>query len=255
MGFALTVDSVWKAFGDRAVLKGASVWARPGRVGLLLGSNGSGKSTLLRCAVGAERWDQGGVFVAGHRAPPDLVQLSRLGLFYWPDGGLLSRRRTVGWHLAAVRKSRRTNGTGPVETSCGRFEDRLPDELSGGERRRCELALVEAAEPRVLLADEPLLGIAPSERTDLCRALRALADRGCAVLVTGHEVEDLLDLAASRTTLLGVPPIVFAIVLLDQRACRESVILGNLGVPFWLAPAVGGGVALALEVVAVSVWS
>ena len=65
----------------------------------------------------------------------------------------------------------------------------------------------------------------------------------------------LADLAASRTTLLGLPPIVFAIVLLDQRACRESVILGNLGVPLWLAPAVGGGVALALEVVVFSVWS
>jgi len=192
---AFLIDSVWKAFGERAVLKGATVWAEPGRVTLLLGGNGSGKSTLLRCATGLVRADRGLVLVDGRPVPPRLDRLAREGVFLWPDTDLLSRRRTVGWHLDALRRSTGRDAPAEAREACAPFLDRLPDELSGGERRRCELAMARAAHPRVLLADEPLMGIAPIARDDVCRALRSLADTGTAVLVTGHEVEDLLALA------------------------------------------------------------
>lgn len=206
------VDSVWKAFADRAVLKGAFAWAVPGRVTLLLGSNGSGKSTLLRCCTGLLRWDQGACFIQGKFVRPHLPSLAARGVFYWPDAGLLSRRRTIGWHLAAVRRSLPPAPTSDLPGRCAALLPHRPDAVSGGELRRCELAVVLEASPRFLLADEPLLASSPRDRAELCSALRAHADRGAAVLATGHEVEDLLDIAddviwmsAGRTRHLGTP--------------------------------------------------
>jgi ABC-type multidrug transport system ATPase subunit len=195
MAPGFVVDSVWKAFGDRAVLKGAFAWAVPGRVTLLLGGNGSGKSTLLRCCTGLVKWEEGSCFIDGELVSPHLPTLAKRGVFYWPDVGLLSRRRTIGWHLAAVRQSSRIASQSDLARSCDPFLTRRPDDLSGGERRRCELAVVMEANPPFLLADEPLLGTAPQDRAGVCAALRAHADRGAAVLATGHEVEDLLGMA------------------------------------------------------------
>jgi ABC-type multidrug transport system ATPase subunit len=204
------IDTAWKSFGRRDVLKNASAWSVPGRVTLLLGRNGCGKSTLLRCATGQYRWEKGSVFIDGRQLVPDLAFLSSLGVFYWPDADLLSRRRTIGWHLAALSARAGTAASPPA--ACEPFLDRRPGEISGGERRWCELALVEGARPRFLLADEPLLGVQPAGRGEFCAALRRLAAGGAAVLVTGHEVEDLLEAAddviwmvAGTTHHLGTP--------------------------------------------------
>jgi len=194
MAARLSIELVRKAFGDRSVLKGASVWSEAGKVTLLLGKNGCGKSTLLRCGMGLQRWDEGSVFVDGKHVAPDLPSLALMGVFYWPDVGLLSRRRTIGWHLQAVRKGVAVDASNAPE-SCAEFLDRRPHELSGGERRQCERAIVEEAKPRFLIADEPLASAEPRERQGICDALRRLARNGAAVLVTGHDVDDLLDFA------------------------------------------------------------
>jgi ABC-type lipopolysaccharide export system ATPase subunit len=90
--------------------------------------------------------------------------------------------------------------------------DRKPGQLSGGERRRMEMGLALARRPKCLVADEPFLGIMPGDGEIIQRALRQLADSGCAIVVTGHEVRDLLDLAdevlcqvAGATHMLGSP--------------------------------------------------
>jgi lipopolysaccharide export system ATP-binding protein len=191
-------DSICKAFGGREVLKAATLWVRGGQVAVLLGRNGSGKSTLLKAAVGLVRADAGVVLFAGGSHPrPRLHRLAADGLFYLPERGLLTRNLTVEAHFDAVA---RRFGSAPdaEQLAALRVEDllgRKPDTLSGGERRRVEVALALARRPVCLLADEPFMGIAPLDAELLCTGLRALAAAGCGVVVSGHEVPVLLELA------------------------------------------------------------
>lgn len=211
----LTADSIVKAYGRRPVLTAASIWARAGRVTALLGRNGAGKSTLLRIAAGWIRADQGLVIFKGHRfIRPHLAELARLGLFYLPDRSLLCSIRTVRQHFQALR---RVFPDAVVEEATAMFRldaflESKPPALSYGERRRAEVALAWARRPDCLLADEPFRSLAPHDRDLLARGLREMVARGVAVVVTGHEVAALLDLAdevvwatAGTTHLLGPP--------------------------------------------------
>ena len=191
-------DSISHSFGARGVLKSATAWARPGEIAVLFGRNGCGKSTLLKAAVGVIRAHQGVVLYDGEAyLRPRLARLARRGLFYLPDRNLLSRRQTVReqmkavqWHFGGSRAEE------AIETlKLPALLDQPGVELSGGEQRRAEVALAWIREPRCLLADEPFAGINPSDGELIAGALRGLAERGCAILVTGHEVRQLLDLA------------------------------------------------------------
>lgn len=191
-------DSFGKDFGARTVLRSASAWARAGRITVLLGRNGCGKTTLLRAAVGLTRAEYGVVRLGGETlARPRLCELAGLGLFYLPDRGLLSPHWTVGRHLEALtwRFPGADPGGGARRLGLDGLLDLRPGEMSDGERRRAEVALAVARRPACLLADEPLGGLAPADRKRVGRALRELAASGAAVLVTGHEVRDLLLLA------------------------------------------------------------
>lgn len=185
--WAFVADGYRKSFGRKEVLRAASVWARPGSTTLLLGTNGSGKSTLLRCSVGMYRSAQGVTKVFGESIQgPQLWSLARLGVVFWPDHGLLSSRRSMSWHHALLDPERRSESVRrdpPVQT------------LSGGERKLAELEWIEALAPRVLLADEPLAGLDPKVQQNVADRVRALSDRGAAVVVTGHDARQLLDLA------------------------------------------------------------
>ena len=194
----LAVESVGKSFGTRKVLTTASIWARPGKVTVLLGRNGCGKTTLVKIAIGLLKADYGVVIYHGERMlRPRLHRLARDGLFYLPERNLLSPAFTIGEHFRTVsRLVRDSDVVHAVESlRIGDLLDRKPRTLSGGERRRCEVAVALARNPRCLLADEPYLGIMPTDTELLSRAFRALAGQGCAVLVTGHEVRTLLALA------------------------------------------------------------
>jgi ABC-type multidrug transport system ATPase subunit len=181
----------------------------------LLGRNGSGKTTLLRISAGRLRPDFGSVRIDGEiYESPRLPRLARRGLFYLPERRLLPPWPEVERLVTTV--SRRYDGP-----DAGRLVRRLEldgvagqrvRELSGGERRRVELAVAAARSPRILLADEPFLGIPPSDRQIVARELRRLADAGCATVVTGHEVEGILELSdgvtwltAGTTRWLGTP--------------------------------------------------
>jgi ABC-type multidrug transport system ATPase subunit len=180
-----------------------------------MGRNGSGKTTLLRGALGSYRPDVGAVHYDGVVMPhPHLWQLAAAGLFYLPDRGLLGRRITLGeqLHLFAERFGEADAMGVPEQLEVSHLLDSLPAQMSGGELRRAELALAIARQPRCLIADEPLTEVEPKDRALVLSALRDLAGRGCAILLTGHEVDDLLDVAdeliwmvAGTTHSLGSP--------------------------------------------------
>lgn len=191
-------DSVTKSFGTRQVLKSATAWAIPGSITVMFGRNGCGKSTLLKVATGMLRGDQGVIHYDGRAyLRPRLPVLARRGLFYLPDSGLLSRRlsireqlHAVQWRFGAERCAATLERLGIAHVT-----EQNSVEVSGGEATRAALAIALMREPRCLLADEPFAGINPSDAEVIAAALRELAARGCAILVTGHEVRQLLDVA------------------------------------------------------------
>jgi len=213
-GPRLRFDSMGKKFGLKTVLKSASAWAWPGRITLLMGRNGCGKTTLLRCGLGLTRADFGTVLLDGRRVTGGLPRLAGGGVFFLPDRRLLSPRLTVRQHMEALEKVR-PNGLDhdpPAALDIRDFLDSRRTRMSGGEIRRAEIWLAVASAASCLIADEPLLGIAPADRSRVAEALRARAATGTAILVTGHEVEDLFDLAdeviwmvAGTTHGLGTP--------------------------------------------------
>jgi ABC-type multidrug transport system ATPase subunit len=204
VGPVLVADSVGKRYGDRRVLTSATLRADASAVTALLGRNGAGKSTLLRIAAGWLAPDTGTVRYKGTvHLRPRLHQLARAGLFYLPDRELLSHSFTVRQHLEMVARCTAAGGApGDIAAAAeltgiaGRL-DRRPPSLSGGELRRAELAVALVRAPDCLLADEPYRGIAPTDAEVLTAVFRRLARAGCAVVVSGHEVPTLLDVATS----------------------------------------------------------
>jgi ABC-type multidrug transport system ATPase subunit len=211
----LVADCVAKSFRGRRVLSAGSVRAVPGQVRALFGRNGAGKSTLLAIAVGWIAPDSGTVFLDGAALDrARLPDLARRGVCYWPDAGLLSSAFGVGRQLEFF--ARQFPGGDPAEAAArmrvGELLARRPSALSGGERRRADLAAVLVRRPRCLVADEPYRGVAPLDAELLTAAFRGLAAAGCAVVVTGHDAPTLLAAAdhvtwcASGTTYeLGTP--------------------------------------------------
>lgn len=210
----LLFDAYGKKFGRRTVLKSASAWAWPGRITLLMGRNGCGKTTLLKCGLGLTWAEFGRVFLDGSPVSDGLPTLSHAGVFYLPDRRLLSPRFTLKEQMRAFLqvKGRSIDEAPAAPLGVEPLLDWRPSQMSGGERRRAAIWLAVAAASSCLIADEPFLGIAPADRSRVTAALRARAATGTAILVTGHEVEDLFDLAdeviwmvAGTTHGLGTP--------------------------------------------------
>lgn len=219
MNWVLEVDSVAKRFGSRDVLHAASLRAAAGAVTFLVGRNGCGKTTLLRLATGFLPLESGYVRFDGVMHPrPRLHRLARLGVLYLPDRDVLSNAFTVRAQIECMwRQLGRADGGMPWEavaeaaglTALGGHR---PSALSAGERRRAEMALALCRNPRCLLVDEPFRHLAPADAAIVHQTLRTLAGRGCAVVVTGHEVPSLLEVAddvtwctAGTTYAIGAP--------------------------------------------------
>ncbi len=211
----LAAESIGKSFGRNRVLASAGLWAEPGSITVLLGRNGSGKTTLIKIAAGWMRPDFGVVIFGDRRfRRARLATLAGLGLFYLPDRDLLVSTHTLRRHFEAVRHHfpGANEGEGADPLAVESLLDRKPASLSGGERRRAELAVALARKPLCLLADEPFRELMPTEARSIAAALRQLADDGCAVVVAGQEAETLLALAdvviwqtAGTTHYLGPP--------------------------------------------------
>jgi ABC-type multidrug transport system ATPase subunit len=198
MNATLVAESIGKSYGQTKVLSSARLEARPGTLTFLVGRNGSGKSTLLKIAAGVLEPDHGSIHYHGeYLLRPRLHRLAQLGLFYLPDRDVLSSSFSVRAQLEEMY--RRYGGAAPAgvvsDLGISDFLDQVPRQLSGGERRRAELALAVVRAPTCLIADEPLRGIDPKDREELVSILRRLADGGAAVVVSGHEFQTLLEAA------------------------------------------------------------
>ena len=212
----LSADSIGKRFGEQKVLTAATLHADCGVVTALLGRNGSGKSTLLRIMAGLMAPDHGIVRFRGQvYTRTRLPRLARDGLFLLPaDRSILVRALTFRQQLDALRRrfDLRAGDEVVEELKITHLLDQRTDSYSGGERRRAELALAVIRAPACLLADEPFLGITPADTEVFIAAFRRLAQRGTAVIVTGHEVPFMLAVAdrvtwihAGTTRPLGDP--------------------------------------------------
>lgn len=215
---ALDVDGLGKSFGTKSVLKGASFRARDGSITALMGRNGSGKSTMLRIAVGRVRADYGRVVFRGEvLRRPRLAWMARRGLFYSAQDSAVTELFTVREHLDALAQVHGREDRVPETVTRWSLEDlldRRPSALSGGERKRASLAMALVREPSCLLMDEPFLGIAPRDRVFVTEGLRTLRAQGCAIVISGHDVEDVFEVAdevvwvvAGTTHVLGTPEV------------------------------------------------
>jgi lipopolysaccharide export system ATP-binding protein len=217
MSVLLRADSIGKSYPGRRILSSAYFEAASGSVTALVGRNGAGKSTLLRIAAGWLAADHGMVEFRGRRHHrPDPGALARDGMFFLPvERSILSPSFTLAQHLDAVEAR-----FGPAPDRAALLKrlgiaacERVPTAaLSGGERRRAQLAVALLRRAACLLADEPFRGIDPKDAEVVHAELRAAANAGCAVVVTGHEVAQLLALADAvtwvrdgSTQLLGSP--------------------------------------------------
>jgi ABC-type multidrug transport system ATPase subunit len=201
----LAADCIGKRFGERMVLSAATVNADRGVVTALIGRNGSGKSTLLRIMAGLMAPDHGIVrFRGAVYTRTRLPRLARQGLFLLPaDRCTLTRTLTLRQHLDALRRrfDLPPGDAALEELKIAHLLDRAVGTYSGGEKRRAELALALVRAPHCLLADEPFLGITPADTEVFIAAFRALAHRGTAIIVTGHEVPFILSVADTVTWL------------------------------------------------------
>ncbi|MFH0344423.1 MAG: LPS export ABC transporter ATP-binding protein [Chromatiales bacterium] len=191
-----------KTYQSRQVVKDVSLNVKSGEVVGLLGPNGAGKTTSFNMIVGLVPNDAGAVFL-NHRditaLPMD--QRARLGLGYLPQESSIFRKLTVRENVLAVLEIRSV--IDPLERErrltdllqefhLHHVSDRLGETLSGGERRRTEIARTLAAEPEFIMLDEPFAGVDPLSVLDLQKVIKQLAARGIGILITDHNVRETL---------------------------------------------------------------
>ena len=199
----LTVHGVRKTYKKRQVVKGVSLCVGRGESVGLLGPNGAGKTTVFYMITGLVPADEGQITIDGRdvtRLP--MYQRSRLGIGYLPQEASIFRGLSVEQNIMAVlervepnRKKRRQQLDDLLEEF--RISDRrkLPSiALSGGERRRCEIARALASRPSYMLLDEPFAGVDPLAVGDIQQLVRHLTERGIGVLITDHNVRETLSL-------------------------------------------------------------
>ena len=198
----LRAEDLSKSFRKRKVVNGLSLDIASGEVVGLLGPNGAGKTTAFYMIVGLVPSDGGRIELDGR----DLTRLpmharARLGLGYLPQEASVFRKLSVADNLMAILETRRgMSGEDRErrleelleELHIGHIRDSLGMSLSGGERRRVEIARALAADPAFILLDEPFAGVDPLSVNDIQRIVRHLADRGIGVLITDHNVRETL---------------------------------------------------------------
>jgi lipopolysaccharide export system ATP-binding protein len=201
---SLVLDDVVLAISGRMLVNHVSIQLEPGEVVGLLGPNGAGKTTTFGLVTGLLRPDSGQVTV-DHRSITHLSmpQRARLGIGYLPQEASVFRQLTVRQNLelaleqsGVARLERRSRLDGLVkEFHLTAFQDRRGQQLSGGERRRCEVARALAVGergPRYLLLDEPFAGVDPIAVADLQELIAGLRQRGMGILITDHNVRETL---------------------------------------------------------------
>jgi lipopolysaccharide export system ATP-binding protein len=198
----LAALGIAKRYRAREVVSDLSIRIRSGEVVGLLGPNGAGKTTAFYMIVGLIRCDRGQIILNG----ADITRLpvhsrARRGLGYLPQEASIFRKLTVAENIRAILQTRKDLDRGARQTALEELleelhithvRDSLGLSLSGGERRRVEIARALAAEPKFVLLDEPFAGVDPISVLDIQRIIRHLSQREIGVLITDHNVRETL---------------------------------------------------------------
>jgi lipopolysaccharide export system ATP-binding protein len=203
----LRAEHLFKRYGTRVVVNDVHLAVGAGEVVGLLGPNGAGKTTTFYIVVGLVRADAGEIHIDGqpiHNLP--IHRRSRMGLSYLPQEASIFRKLTVEENIRAVLELQRGDDGRALrldviedllqrllrDLSIEKLRDSPAPALSGGERRRVEIARALATQPRFILLDEPFAGVDPIAVIEIQRIIRFLRSRGIGVLITDHNVRETL---------------------------------------------------------------
>ena len=200
----LTASHLAKAYKARQVVKDVSVSINSGEVVGLLGPNGAGKTTCFYMIVGLIKSDQGEVQIDDRNITAlPMHGRAREGIGYLPQEASIFRKLTVANNIMAILETRKDLNAegrkGKLESLLREFHiqhlrDNLGMSLSGGERRRAEIARALATNPGFILLDEPFAGVDPISVNDIKQIIQHLKDKGIGVLITDHNVRETLDI-------------------------------------------------------------
>ncbi len=238
MSSQLQVRQLAKSYKKRQVVRDVSLEVASGEVVGLLGPNGAGKTTTFYMVVGLVPADTGRIELDGEDISHDPMHLrARKGLGYLPQEASIFRRLSVADNIRAVLELRpgmsRNQQQDKLEELLEEFHithirDSLGMALSGGERRRAEIARALAADPKFILLDEPFAGVDPISVNDIKKIIEHLRDRGLGVLITDHNVRETLAVCG-RAYIVSHGEVIAAgtpeQVLADQRV--REVYLGD----------------------------
>lgn len=200
----LTASNLAKSYKGRAVVEDVSITIESGQIVGLLGPNGAGKTTCFYMIIGIVPQDKGRILV-------DDIEITHLpmhgraakGIGYLPQEASIFRRLKVKENIMAILQTRKDLDKKQrqqkleellAEFHIGHIADSLGMALSGGERRRVEIARALATDPAFILLDEPFAGVDPISVADIKQIISHLRDRGLGVLITDHNVRDTLDI-------------------------------------------------------------
>ena len=206
-GSRLEVRGLQKSYGSRKVVKEVHLTVGAGEVVGLLGPNGAGKTTTFYMVVGLVRADAGEIHIDGVAVQGKPIhQRSRMGLSYLPQEASIFRKLNVAENIRAVLELQSDANGKPLksaaieqqlerllgELAIEKLRDSPAPALSGGERRRVEIARALATQPRFILLDEPFAGVDPIAVIEIQRIIGFLKGRGIGVLITDHNVREML---------------------------------------------------------------
>ncbi|NQT51181.1 LPS export ABC transporter ATP-binding protein [bacterium] len=197
----LRAEKLVKIYGRRRVVDEVTLEVNKGEIVGLLGPNGAGKTTSFRMTIGMIRPNQGTVYL--HDQPVTRLPMykrARMGMGYLSQEPSLFQRLSVRDNLLAIlettdrTKAERYKRLEDLldDMELGHIENSMAFQLSGGERRRLEIARALITNPQIFLLDEPFSGIDPKKIADIQKIIRALRDRGMSLLITDHNVRDTL---------------------------------------------------------------
>ncbi len=199
----LKAEHLAKTYGDRKVVTDVSIQVESGQIVGLLGPNGAGKTTSFYMIVGLVARDEGAITIDDRDISIlPMHSRSRMGIGYLPQEASIFRKLSVEDNIMAVLETREEL---TIEQRQDKMHDLLEEfhiqhirhstgmSLSGGERRRVEIARALAANPQFILLDEPFAGVDPISVIDIKKIIEHLKDRGLGVLITDHNVRETLD--------------------------------------------------------------
>ena len=192
-----------KAFKKRVVVNNVSLKVEKGEIVGLLGPNGAGKTTSFYMIVGLEKPDSGEIFISDvNISNLPMYRRAQLGISYLTQEASIFRKLTVEENIMAIletldisREVAKTRLENLIkEFNIGHVRERKGTELSGGERRRVEIARCLALEPQFILLDEPFAGVDPLAVADIQTIVKYLRERGMGILITDHNVRETLNI-------------------------------------------------------------